>query len=336
MRRTTRDDVARLAGVSVAVVSYVLGGSAKSVAPETRERVLRAVEQLGYRPNAVARALSRGTADLIGLVVHNQSNPYFAELVLEIDRAAHGHGKTLIVSGSHSRRSTEADLRTLTAFPLDGVIIADHLQPAEAETLDRSGLPVVLVNQFEPVRGWPSLGSDYVGGARAATEHLVSLGHRRIAFVGTGTGLDPRRRGWEMALADAGLRPGPALVADYTLADGSRAGRTLAREHSDVTAVFGSSDQIAMGILHGLHVEGVRVPDDVSVVGFDGTAESAFTVPALTTVSQPLSAIAERAVSAVLGGALDGDERFETDLIVRASTAPPRSTPDDLRKEPAK
>lgn len=323
-RRVTRADVARLAGVSTAVVSYVLNDAPKSVAEATRRRVLEAVDVLGYRPNAAARALSSGTSGLLALVVPDQRNPFFAELVVEVDRATRGRGKRLLISSSHFRETPDADeIAGFLGQQVEGMIAADDLTSAELLAVERSRTPLVLINQFLPHGHHPSLGSDYLSGARDAVEHLVTLGHRHIAFIGHDSPVDPRERGWHDALAAAGLPRGPVQHVEFSLQGGYSAGARIAVEFPEVTAVFAASDQLATGAVAALHTAGLRVPDDVSMIGFDGTPEGEFLWPPLTTVSQPISRMAADAVEALIVGTASGHRSYATELLVRGSTAPP-------------
>ncbi|WP_308492374.1 LacI family DNA-binding transcriptional regulator [Microbacterium terrisoli] len=324
-KAVTRADVARLAGVSPAVVSYVLTGSERPVSAAARARVLAAVDQLGYRPNAAARALSRGRSSLIGLIVPDQRNPFFAGMASLLDHAARAQQLTVLILSAHERRSGVEEIEGLTAQPLEGIISADALTPQELRVTERGRTPLVFVNQFRAQPGHPTLSTDYVAGARLAVEHLITLGHRRIAFIGSASQLDPREAGWRQALVDAGLPGGPVLHSEWSVEDGYRAGQQLAERREEVTAVFAASDQIATGALAGLHSRGVDIPGDISVVGFDGTPDAAYTWPALTSVSQPVEEMTRDAVALLATGDLTPMFRdYPATLLVRDSTAPPR------------
>lgn len=320
-RRVTRSDVARYAGVSSAVVSYVLNGGPKPVATATRARVLDAIELLGYRPNAAARALSRGVTDMLGMIVPDSRNPYFAELVHAVDGAAQQHGCTLLVINSDSRRSTDADhIAGLASHQLDGLVVADTLAPAERRLIASLGVPLVLVNQFSADTSVAAYGVDYFEGARTGVQHLIEHGHRRIAFIGGDPAIDQRERGWMDALTAADLPLGPRYRVGFSLASGYRAGLELADEPDRPTAVFVASDQLAFSALSALHERGLRVPEDVAVVSFDGSAESLYAWPALTTVAQPIERMASAAISRLLSGATEAVfETYPTHLIVRRS-----------------
>lgn len=321
-RRVTRDDVARFAGVSSAVVSYVLSGSPKPVAEATRQRVLDAVQVLGYRPNQTARALSLGTSEMIGLMVSDPRNPYFAELALAVDHAARAHGRSVLVLNSESRRAYGTQhIAGLGAQQLEGLIIADTLTEAEAETVVSLNVPVVLVNQFFANKGFASIGVDHFEGARMAVSHLIGKGHKRIAFIGGQPGIDPREEGWASALAEAGLPLGPAFHVEFELEGGYEAGMALAEDDSGVTAVFIASDQLAMAATSALHRRGILIPDDIAVIAFDGTGSAAYFWPPLSSVAQPLRDMAEDAVRRIVTNTASEDyTSYPMTLVLRTSS----------------
>lgn len=325
-RSVTRADVARLAGVSPAVVSYVLTGSARPVSDAARARVVAAVDALDYRPNAAARALSRGRSSLIGFIVPDQRNPFFAGMVALVDRAARTHGLTVLNLSAHERRSGVEEIEGLTAQPLEGIISADVLTPQELRVIERGRTPLVYLNQFRAQPGHPTLGTDYVAAARLATEHLLALGHRRMAFVGSASRVDPREAGWRRALGDAGVPAGPVFHSEWSLEGGYQAGLRLAERRDEITAVFVASDQMATGAMAALHSRGIGIPDDISVVGFDGTPEAAYTWPALTSVTQSIEEMTHDAVALLAAGELEPVFRdYPGTLLVRGSTAPPHA-----------
>ena len=323
-RTVTRADVARLAGLSTAVVSYVLSGSDRPVSEASRARVLAAVEALGYRPNAAAQALSRGRSTMIGFIVPDQRNPFFAEMMSAVDGAAHAHDLMVLTLNAHERRSVDGDeIAGLTSQQMEGIISADALTPQELTIIERNRIPLVYVNQFTARPGHPTFSTDYIAGSRLAVEHLLSLGHRRIAFVGNESPLDTRESGWRRALADAGVPAGPVFHSEYSLRGGYEAGLQVADRRDELTAVFAASDQVATGLLTALHERGVDIPGEVSVVGFDGTPEAAYTWPALTSVSQPVHEMANDAVALLVSGELSPMFRnYPAELVVRASTGP--------------
>jgi LacI family transcriptional regulator len=300
----TRTDVARYAGVSSAVVSYVLNDGPKPVAPATRQRVLDAVALLEYRPNATARALSRGKVDMIGMIVPDIRNPYFSELVYAVDLAAHARGRTLLVINSDVRRTAAPHhLKGLVSQQFDGLVVADTLSAAETALIVRLNIPIVLINQFRGAEDFMSIGVDYLDGAKKATEHLIARGHRKIAFIGgTNPALDPREHGWMDALTEAGLPLGRRYRAEFTSTGGYQAALELSRDPDRPSAVFIASDQLAIAALAAFHAAGLRIPEDIAVISFDGTTESQYSWPPLTTMVQPVRAMADEAIDRLLAG----------------------------------
>lgn len=321
-RKVTRADVARLSGVSTAVVSYVLNDGPKPVAKVTRERVLEAVRVLGYRPNAAARALSLGTADTIGMIVVDSRNPFFAQLLHALDRASVRNGRSLLIVNSDRERQSAVDqVHDLLARQVGGLIIADVLTDTEQEIVASLGVPALLINQYTGSSGLlPAMGVDFRAGARQAVDHLVDHGYRDVAFVGGALAIDQRERGWADALRDAGVPLGQSVHAPFSYEGGLSAGQAIAAADRRPRAVFAASDQIAIGLLAAFADAGLRVPDDIAVVSFDGIAEAAYTRPALTTVAQPIAEMADAAISRLVDGAGDpGYTTFPTELLIRRS-----------------
>jgi len=300
-RSVTRDDVARYAGVSTAVVSYVLNDGPKPVAPLTRERVLDAVRVLGYRPNAAARALSMGTADMFGLLVYDNRNPFFAELCHALDQASAESGRSLlIVNSDRTQVETSEQIRDLVSRQISGLVIADVLTAREQALVESLGIPAVIIGQFGETDGLHSIGVDFCAGARAATAHLLEHGYRDIAFVGSAARYDERERGWREALTGASVAPGMLLHVPFSYQGGYEAGLRLADGTALPRAVFAASDQIAIGILAAFGARGVRVPDDVAIASFDGTVTADYVWPRLTTAVQPLAQMADAAVQTLI------------------------------------
>jgi LacI family transcriptional regulator len=296
-RSVTRADVARYAGVSTAVVSYVLNNGPKAVAPVTRERVLDAVRVLGYRPNAAARALSKGSADMFGLLVHDNRNPFFAELCHALDQAADEAGRSLlIVNSDRTQTATSEQIRDLASRQIGGLIIADVLTAGEQSLVESLGIPTVIIGQFGETDGLHSVGVDFAHGARDAVEHLIQHRYRDIAFVGSAARYDERERGWREALSAAQLPLGALVHAPFDYQGGYDAALQLIRRPIPPRAVLAASDQIAIGMLAAFGAHGVRVPDDIAIASFDGTVVADFVWPRLTTAMQPMERMAQTAV----------------------------------------
>jgi len=320
-------DVAALAGVSHITVSRVLNDY-PSIRPETRERVLAAIAELGYRRNLAARALVTSRTRAIGVLSPEVAQHGPASSVLAVESAAREHGyHPLVTAAAVEHDATVAALEFLLDQAVEAlVVIAPHETVLGAiRDLD---IRVPLVTLQAPDRPG-GIGVDQAAGARLATEHLIALGHTRIQHLAGPEGYleaGARRAGFLDAMARAGLVPGEELAGDWSAASGFAAGERLARE---TTAVVAANDQMAIGLLAALADAGRAVPGDVSVVGFDDIPEAAFVRPALTTVHQDFAVIGRRAVEALLaqlapeGEATDADARIPPRLVVRGSTAAP-------------
>lgn len=326
----TRKDVARYAGVSTAVVSYVVNGGPKKVAPATEAKVQDAIRVLGYRPNAAARALKLGSSETLGLVIPDNSNPFFSLLSHAVEDAAAERGYALVLTNSDGSVAKERrHIRNLAARQVDGVVLASVLFEPDLIELDASEIPAVLLNHGDEAPGFNSVGVNLAAGARMAVEHLIGHGHTSIGLaMGTNTAndFDGREQGWLQALADAGLPEGPIVRGPFTRPGGYAAGQRLLASANRPTAIFASSDMQAIGILRAIHEAGVAVPGEIAVASFDGSSESEYSWPALTTVEQPVRAMADAAVNALVGDDRGKPPRhriFPTKLLVRQSCGCP-------------
>ncbi len=325
-RVVTRSDVARLAGVSSAVVSYVVNDGPRPVAVETAARVRDAIELLGYRPNASARALKLGTTGVLGLVVPDSSNPFYAELALEIERVATGSGLALLVASSNSDLALESRLiRDLAARQVDGLLVAGIAGPPRLgpRAAQAPVAPVVFIDSPIAVPGAITLASDGQAGARMLVEHLLDVhGHRTVALLmGTVTDgwEDRRERGWQEALR-ARRAPEAMVIRDaFSRLGGYEGGLRLLAGPDRPTAVLASSDLQAIGLLRAAHELGIRVPEELAVVAYDGTSESEYCWPPLTCARQRLAEIAGAAVRAIVDGAEPSHRMLDVDLIIRRS-----------------
>ncbi|NMM22952.1 MAG: LacI family transcriptional regulator [Phycicoccus sp.] len=320
--RVTRNDVARYAGVSSAVVSYVLNDSPKRVAPETRARVLEAVRVLRYRPNAAARALNRGSMEMLGLLVPDSRNPFFAELCHMAESVADDQGRALLVINVEGgTEGISRHVQSLASRQVDGLLIASYLSRGGVVAVDHAAIPTVLLNQFGPVDGLPTISVSFEVGARRGVEHLIEHGHEDIAFVGGGDPADGREIGWLRALTAAGLRPGRAVHSGFSPTEGYRAGRELLAGQRRPSAVFVASDYQAIGVIRAVHEAGLRMPEDIALVSFDGTPGAEFSWPPLTTVAQPMRAMVTEAIrQLIVPGALTaGPIEFPMTLVTRGS-----------------
>lgn len=337
-RSPSMADVAARAGVSHQTVSRVLNDS-PLVRPDTRERVLAAIAETGYRRNSAARALAMNRSSRVGLISAHLVLYGPSRISDALSDALHEAGYELTLASMPEQ--TEAALRAAVDRLLDKAVeaiviaVAHSGAHAWARELDLD-VPVVLVQGVDP--GEPmAVGIDQEGGSQAATDHLLDLGHRRVAHL-TGP-LDwieaaQRRRGWLRAHERRGLEPGPEVAGDWSPRSGYDAGlRLLERRRAGgdpVTAVLVANDSMALGLLNAVHSGGLRVPEDLSVVGFDDVPEAAFYWPPLTTVRQEFAALGTRAVEVTLR-ALAGEVDATVDLlsaavVVRETTGPPGPT----------
>ena len=324
--QVTRKDVARYAGVSTAVVSYVVNGGPKNVAPATEAKVQEAIRLLGYRPNAAARALKLGSSETIGLVIPDNSNPFFSLLAHAVEDAAADLGYALVLTNSAGNLAKERrNIRNLAARQVDGVVLSSVLMEPDLADLESAEIPAVLLNHSADAPGFNSVGVDLAAGAKSAVEHLISHGHTNIALaMGTNTGndFDGREQGWLQALAEAGLPEGPIVRSPFTRDGGYTAGLRLLAAADRPTAIFASSDMQAVGILRAIHEAGLSIPDDIALAAFDGSAEAEYSWPPLTTVKQPVQAMAEAAVKALIQSPRGHEPEhliFPTELLVRRS-----------------
>jgi DNA-binding LacI/PurR family transcriptional regulator len=320
-------DVARAAGVSAQTVSRALR-DAPNVTPETRRRVLVAVEQLGYRFNNAARMLSSGRSHTIGLVLL-QSGGYYARSAVTagVEAAAGevGFAVSIATIAALDTGLMERSLSKLAEQGVDGIIIAVPLisTTRKMEDITRD-IPTVTLDGSR-TEGAMVLGIDQQEAGRVATQHLLDLGHRQVWHI---SGPDEwiearqRRQGWQECLVAAGIETPPPLEGDWSPESGYRQGRIIAMI-PDVTAVFAASDEMAFGVIRAMRERGRSVPGDLSIVSVDDIALAAYCSPPLTTVRQDFYSCGATAVALLLDGAGAGDSVVPATLSVRASTAPP-------------
>ena len=322
-------DVAARAGVSVMTVSRVLSGF-PGVADPTRRRVEDAVVALGYHANTAARVLAGGRSRTLGVIAVETEQFGPSHMLFGIEAAARATGHLLsFVTLSRNGKDMAATLEHLRASHVEGVIVVAPVRAVvDAVASVEDQVPLVVVGG-DPRISAATVTIDQLEGARIATRHLLQLGHRTVHHVrGPRSWIDAtsRMRGWTDALRTHGAPRGPSLVGDWSASGGYAAGARLAAD-PEVTAVFAANDQTALGVIRALHDAGRKVPEDVSVVGFDDTPESGYFVPALTTVRQDFGEVGRRCVQLLLS-LVDGqaDERHivvPAALVVRESAAPP-------------
>lgn len=331
----TLADVAVQAGVSRMTVSKVINKK-PGVSEATRLRVMRTVDELGYTVHATARALAGGRTETLGVVLATLDSQYFSELMRGADKTAQDAGLELLVSttrASHEHRN----IGRLAHGLVDGLLIVfpASLAPYE-QSLRALNLPVVVIapgiqDSLEPPV-FPSVDADHYSGARQAMQHLLSHGHRRIAFIGGPPHLIPSRerlRGYREGLLTASIAPDPALqvTGDFTQRGGFQATRQLLALAEPPSAIFAANDPSAFGAIEAIKDAGLRVPDNLSVIGFDDLPQASQVFPALSTIKQPLLEMGAAGTRQLLNliqgvGAVTDRLIVPTELIVRASTGP--------------
>jgi DNA-binding LacI/PurR family transcriptional regulator len=324
-------DVARLAGVSSQTVSRVSTGH-PGVVGSTREQVLRAMKQLGYRPNSAARALKRGEFRTIGVILFTLATTGNSRTVEAIANhaAEEGYAITLIPVSLPTQDGLVGAFTRLGELAVDGVIVIMEVHLLDSATVNLPpGVRVVVVDSDAGSR-YTVVDTDQADGARQAVAHLLDLGHRTVWHVtGPTESFASQRRAdaWRTALRDAQRPIPPVRHGDWSAESGYRAGLDLT-DDPDCTAVFAANDQMALGLLRAFHERGRRVPGDISVVGFDDISDAGSFIPPLTTIHQDFAEVGRRCVQAVLRQIRHettqaGTTLVPTRLIIRASTAPP-------------
>ena len=304
--RVTIVDVAKRAGVSMSIVSRVINGLDR-VHPQTRERVTRVVQALNYQPSAFARGLAIQQANTIGFVIPTISDPFYLDIVRGVEEGAAAEGYSLLVVNQLSKAADQRVFELFTQKRVDGLVVVGAAAPQEIlEQLRDQGFPLVLLQQAER-----TISVDNYGGATLVTEHLLGLGCRTFAYI-AGSDDTPdnaeRFRGFQDSLAHAGVTFDPQLFAqgDFFQGSGSRAATELFARNIPFEAIFAANDQMAIDAILTLRERGLRVPEDVAVVGFDDIPLARYVVPPLTTVRQPAYELGFQGVQAVFA-VLRGD-----------------------------
>ena len=340
-RSVTIRDVARLAGVSLSTVSQVLNGRTGYASPETRKRVLAAARDLRYRPNAIARGLVTARTGTLGIVIPDIVRPLFPKVVAGVEQVTRQAGYSLLLTcADDAERECEA-LDVLGDRRVDGIIFMSHTDKMSSDHIRRAadaGTPLVVINR--PIKDLTlhQVSWDNVEVGRVATQHLISLGHRRIAHLAGAlrppqwlSALD-RLTGYREAMAAAALPVDDALVIDasYRHERAFKATNALMEHPTPPTAIFAASDSMAIAAMNALHHRQLRVPDDVSVIGAGDEINATLTEPPLTTVRLPVveaGRLAADTILAVLGALRSGPPLHQilpSELVVRASTSSPR------------
>lgn len=341
-QRTTLKQVAARAGVSVTTVSLVLNDAPASIGSDTRERVLAVASELGYVPSAAARSLASGRTHTVGLVIchaeHLVVDAFIPQTLYGMNQVAHEHGFRVLVEAVEDVTRPDAYHELVRAKQIDGLIVLNpRRDDLRLPQLVNDEFPVVTLGTIpgcDPVR----VLTPEVDLARQATEHLLRLGHRRIGHVTFAPRVylatDSRLRGYRAALEDAGIGADERDVADgaFSAESGAAATRALLDARPDITALFCGNDTIAIGVLHALSERGLRVPDDVAVVGYDDIPTARFLTPPLTTVRSPAVEHGQRAMELLLD-MIEGRPITERQVLLEAALVVRRScgAPVELR-----
>lgn len=339
----TRKDVAQLAGVSTAVVSYVVNNGPRRTSPETRRKVLQAIEKLGYRPNNVARSLKTKSTKIIGLIIPDSSNAFFSEVAKGIEDQAYDCGYSVMLCNTAGSRKRQEDyINTLISQMVDGMIfITASLPMRHLELLHQYRIPTIVIDaerQIAQIEGQyvRVIRVDSHGGGRAAGLHLIERGHRRMSVIAGAEKVSPavdRVAGFREALASKGLSAKIIWAGDHP-ANGYEAATSLLRSRRPPSAIFACNDLLALGVLRAARDAHISVPEELAVIGFDDIDIARFLSPRLTTVQQPKYTMGKLACDTMLGWIKQrdlekqeqedrGDYReilLETRLVVREST----------------
>jgi len=328
----TIKDIARAAGVSHTTVSRALKGN-PAISSETTARIQQLAREMGYTPSAVAQSLLTNRTQTIGMVITTLADPFVAEVVQGVESVAQDAGYSVFLATSHDNPEQEmAVVETLHRRRVDAIIVtSSRVGSLYSSRLDQIKVPIVLINNQEEGEFLHSISADDIQGAQLAVDHLISLGHRNIGYIGASNRPRSNRRrqsGYQTALNQAGIGLNPRLVLQLqpdVEADIDR-GKSGLKQFLDnkVTAVFCYNDIIAIGLLMACRQQGVGVPDQLSIVGFDGIDSAQYVSPPLTTVRQPLLQLGQAAMQMTLA-LLDGgdiqDDTLPCKLLIRESTA---------------
>lgn len=299
----TRTDVARVAGTSVAVVSYVINNGPRPVAEATRQRVLAAIKQTGYRPNAVARALASGTTKTFGLIVPNIANPFVASMAHVLLQESLNHGHIMLLGDAGDDRQRELELiQGMLNRQIDGLFYNSVDRHPYIDVVQASGTPLLMLDRITPQPGVSVLSMNERLAACDVTRHLLSHGYQQVGMISGPLAMfnaQDRIQGWRDAMQEQGLTVDESLIfpADYSRQGGYDAARRMIASGRVPRALFASNEGQAIGCIRAFAEQGIRVPQDVALVCFNGTTQAAFHVPSLTTVRQPLSELAQRAIA---------------------------------------
>ena len=325
-------DVAEQAGDSVTTVSHVINNS-RPVNPETKTRVEQAMQVLGYQPNVLARSLRRGKSQTIGVILPDNANPYFAEVVRGIEDTSFSNGYSVMLCNSDNDLEKEhLYTNVLIEKQVDGIIfVAAGLSEENINNLQKRGVPSVLVDRQVPGVEIDSVFGDNQAGGFLAVNHLVGLGHTAIACITGPRGVrssSERIAGYRQALEAAGIHPDPGSVVegDFLVQSGYAGAERLFKSDNTPSAIFACNDLMAIGAYRYAHEKQLRIPQDLSIIGFDDIRLAEFINPPLTTIRQSKAKMGAQAAELLLGRIANGNQSFRQEiipvqLVVRSSTA---------------
>jgi LacI family transcriptional regulator len=329
----TIKQVAEKAGVSIQTVSRVLNNR-PDVSPETRQRVQQLIDELGYQPFASARGLASKRTYTLGLIASDFSDYWFSQVVTGAEIEAHEHGYFFMLGSTGCNPQDEPKfLRLLTQRHIEGVLFVRAGCPDDLEhlrNLQKSGIPIVSTGFYLPDAEFSVVEVDNVDGGRKATQHLVELGHTQIALIcgpADWKSVSDRTEGYMQALASASIAQNPDLIVHGTSwlhRSGYGAMKELLARGAPLTAVFAHNDRIAKGAISAIHEAGLKVPEDISIVGYDDIPEAEFSDPPLTTIRQPMREVGKAAARLLVEMVENSDARptqilYETELVIRSS-----------------
>ena len=302
---TTLKDIAKEAGVDLSTVSRSVSGVA-GVHPKTRERVLAVAQRMNYQPNRIARGLVTGRTHTLALIISDVRNPFFAEVARGAEDAAYASGFDLILCNSDL--NPERQMRyfdSLCEKRVDGIVVNSVFSPDRGQQakLAASGLPIVLLNASRAAARFSTVSADSLEGGRLAAQYLTDRGHRRIAHLAgprRHTNLGNRTKGFLTALRERGISDAILLHGEHTFSGGHQMAETLFRKAHDITAVFCVNDVIAFGCIRAAIEHGIRIPEQLSIIGFDDVQLAGLTAPPLTTIHQPKYDLGQSAINLLL------------------------------------
>jgi len=326
----TITDVAQLAGVSTTTVSHHINGT-RYVSEDLKGRVEEAIKTLGYQPNSLARGLRRGESKTFGLIVPDNSNPFFAEILRQIENIGYEHGYSVILYNSDGDIKKEiAYTDLLFAKQVDGIVfISTNNSYEHLQQLTNKGIPIIIIDRDIPLKNTDVLLVDNFMGGYLATQYLIQLGHTKIACITGPSLLTPsaeRVNGYKKALQEANLELKPEWIipGDFQFDGGEKGIGQILKMSARPTAIFACNDLMALGVMRGLRNSGYSVPQDYSLIGFDDVPLSSIISPALTTIAQPINKISKLEIELLLKRIQLNDEAKErtvlpVQLVIRES-----------------